>query len=108
MIKEFKKLYGVGESSLYSFRILFGLNSRYRLNNFNQKTKRSINQIVDKLTHKNSLKLKLLGYRKFTVEVLKNYKGVRHNLRYPVRGQRTHSNAKTRKRLKSSSQKDWS
>jgi small subunit ribosomal protein S13 len=28
---------------------------------------------------------------------IKTYKGVRHKLGYPVRGQRTHTNAKTKK-----------
>ena len=31
---------------------------------------------------------------------LKNYKGNRHKLNYPVRGQRTHTNAKTRNKFK--------
>jgi len=108
MIKEFKNLYGVGEKSLILFRTLFGLNVRYKLNTFHKKTKKNINQIVDRLTYKNNLKLKLLSYRKFTIDILKNYKGVRHSFRYPVRGQRTHSNAKTRKKLKFTSQESWS
>ena len=33
----------------------------------------------------------------FYVKV-KNYKGNRHRLKYPTRGQRTHTNAKTRKK----------
>jgi len=35
----------------------------------------------------------------FLIE-LKNYKGNRHKLKYPVRGQRTHTNAKTRTKFK--------
>lgn len=31
---------------------------------------------------------------------LKSYKGVRHKLKYPVRGQRTHTNAQTRIKFK--------
>ena len=30
---------------------------------------------------------------------IRNYKGIRHTLKLPVRGQRTHTNAKTRKRV---------
>lgn len=35
----------------------------------------------------------------FMIE-LKSYKGTRHKLKYPVRGQRTHTNAKTRIKFK--------
>lgn len=35
----------------------------------------------------------------FLIE-LKSYKGTRHKLKYPVRGQRTHTNAKTRIKFK--------
>ena len=35
----------------------------------------------------------------FLIE-LKNYKGIRHKLKYPVRGQRTHTNAQTRIKFK--------
>ena len=35
----------------------------------------------------------------FLIE-LKSYKGIRHKLKYPVRGQRTHTNAKTRIKFK--------
>jgi len=33
-------------------------------------------------------------------KVMKNYRGFRHNYNYPVRGQRTHTNAKTRKKFR--------
>ena len=32
---------------------------------------------------------------------IRSCKGIRHKKRYPIRGQRTHTNAKTKKRLKS-------
>ncbi len=35
----------------------------------------------------------------FLIE-LKNYKGIRHKLKYPVRGQRTHTNTQTRIKFK--------
>ena len=35
----------------------------------------------------------------FMIE-LKSYRGIRHKLKYPVRGQRTHTNAKTRIKFK--------
>jgi ribosomal protein S13 len=36
---------------------------------------------------------------KFLIKI-KTYKGTRHKLKYPVRGQRTHTNGKTTKKIK--------
>ena len=33
------------------------------------------------------------------IKKIKTYKGIRHKLKYPCRGQRTHTNAKTVKKL---------
>jgi small subunit ribosomal protein S13 len=38
-----------------------------------------------------------LFLEKFYID-LKNYKGIRHKYKYPVRGQRTRTNAKTTKK----------
>jgi small subunit ribosomal protein S13 len=42
----------------------------------------------------NKINLNILKLKK-----IKNYRGIRHILRLPVRGQRTHTNAKTSRRL---------
>lgn len=42
------------------------------------------------------LKKKVQNNISFLIKI-KSYKGIRHQLKYPVRGQRTHTNAKTRK-----------
>jgi small subunit ribosomal protein S13 len=46
---------------------------------------------------------KLKNSQKETFEFLfkiKTYRGVRHKLKYPARGQRTHTNAKTKQKFK--------
>jgi small subunit ribosomal protein S13 len=50
------------------------------------------------VSYSDTLKTKIRRVVNFYVK-LKNYKGIRHNLGYPVRGQRTHTNAKTRKKI---------
>ena len=99
-VNKFIKNYGIGKNRIFSFYNKFGLNNRLRFIKAKYKIFKHINILINKLTFRNTLKNKLLNIRKFTVESLRNYKGVRHSLRYPVRGQRTHTNAKTRKRLK--------
>ena len=98
--RKFQKLYGIGINLLLSFYRRFGLNIRLKNNQFNSKININISKLVDKFTYKNNLKSLLLNNRRFILEKLKNYKSIRHSLRYPVRGQRTHTNAKTRKKLK--------
>jgi len=99
-IRDFKKIYGIGKNRLIFFYNQFGLNKRFQFNKVNYTVFLSVNKLTDKFTYKNTFKSVLIKIRKFTVEKLKNYKGARHLLRYPVRGQRTHTNAKTRKKLK--------
>jgi len=99
-VNKFIKIYGIGKNRIFSFYNKFGLNRRVRLIKVKYRIFKNINLLINKLTFRNTLQNKLLNIRKFTIESLRNYKGIRHSLRYPVRGQRTHTNAKTRKRLK--------
>ena len=99
-LNSFNKIYGVGNHTISSICHKYGLNSRTKNIKIKYNIVRKITNSLNILTSKNTLKFKLLEIRKFAVKRLKNYKGVRHLLRYPVRGQRTHTNAKTRKRLK--------
>lgn len=99
-INKFIKSYGIGKNRIFSFYNEFGLNNRFSFIKAKYKVLTSISTLVDKLTSRNTLQNKLVRIRKFTTHSLKNYKGARHLLRYPVRGQRTHTNGRTRKRLK--------
>lgn len=93
------KKYGTSKSSLKDFSKEYGLNARgnkfvslpYKYNNFfnyylrNKRVGRS-----------------LFDHNKSNVDflkVLKSHRGLRHKNRYPVRGQRTHTNS-TRKNFK--------
>jgi ribosomal protein S13 len=93
----------------------FGINKINILNvykNFGINLKKSYNFINIKKTHYSNIdsffkkyniikgkKLKLFNQKniEFLIQ-LKNYTGSRHKLKYPVRGQRTHTNAKTTKK----------
>lgn len=104
-----KIVFGVGHSSIVKICNKFGLNTRIKILKCKLKTVTKITKLINKLTFKKTLKIKLINIRKFAVDKLKNYRGARHFLRYPVRGQRTHTNAQTRKRLgNSKGQRDLS
>ena len=94
-----KTTFGIGNSSIEKICKKFGLNNRIHILKCKLKTTRRINNLINKLTFKRTLKNKIIRIRKFSMEELKNYKGIRYELGYPIRGQRTHTNAKTRKKL---------
>jgi ribosomal protein S13 len=60
---------------------------------------KKINRLINHLTFKKTLKDKIIKLRMFVINDLKNYVYIRYVNGYPVRGQRTHTNSKTRKRL---------
>ena len=99
-ITKLNNIYGVGNNTLFSLYNKYGLNNRIKILKLKSTTFRKIKNSINKSTSKNRLRSKQIEIRKFATVRLKNYKGMRHLLRYPVRGQRTHSNGKTRKRLK--------
>ena len=100
-IKSLNNFYGIGNSTVLSIYNKYGLNNKSKKLKTKSVTFQKVINLANKLTLKNTLRNKQIEIRKFTVKRLKNYKGVRHLLRYPVRGQRTHTNGKTRKKLKS-------
>ena len=99
-ITNLNNIYGVGNSTIFSIYNKYGLNNRIKISKIKYPTFRKITNSINKLTFKNKFRNKQIEIRKFVTTRLKNYKGMRHLLRYPIRGQRTHSNGKTRKRLK--------
>lgn len=87
----FKK-YGLGATTDINFRKNYGINVRnqkFFLKNTLKTVFKRVN--VKKLTERallNNTKKNILFYKN-----LKNYRGLRHRKGYPVRGQRTHTNA---------------
>jgi ribosomal protein S13 len=89
---KFKK-YGLGLSSLNYFKSYEGFNKKYSL-------KLTINRQNNILSKSNLTKLtdkKLYDNVRENINFhksIKSYRGTRHKNQYPVRGQRTHTNAK--------------
>ncbi len=87
----FKK-YGLGTTTDINFRKNYGVNVRSKnffLKNTLKTVFKSVN--VNLLTEKallNNIRKNISFYKN-----IKNYRGLRHRKGYPVRGQRTHTNA---------------
>ena len=93
------KVKGLGKSRSTNISLNVGLNTRTnpKILKLKQYTK------VEKQIKTLETGKKLINSKIENINFLlknKTYKGVRHKLRYPVRGQRTHTNAKTKKKIK--------
>jgi small subunit ribosomal protein S13 len=89
--------YGVGLSKLEEIYKLVGINFNRKAVVYKSQHKKKIRDLTNQISYFGSLKLKNKRAIEFYTK-LKNYRGVRHSAKYPVRGQRTHTNAKTVKR----------
>jgi len=96
-LKAINPTFGVGLKKLKSLRKTFGLNIRKKPRKIKLKQKNLILKILTKNKVGKQLKTKIQKIIKFYVD-LKNYKGLRHKYKYPVRGQRTRTNGKTTKK----------
>jgi len=95
-------IYGLGKASTFLICKKLGFSKNLIINNL---SKEHINKLVknieslDKLVGKDLLKTRVLITKRLVF--IKSYRGLRRYQGLPVRGQRTHTNAKTsRKRLK--------
>jgi small subunit ribosomal protein S13 len=99
-LEEFNKLFEVYGAKHLSKRFLInilGYNSRLKFAFLKTKNLKPLQDIIlESLTGK-----KLTTFNKENIDFIqenRTYKGLRHKLSLPVRGQRTHTNAKTSKK----------
>lgn len=91
--------YGIGTTSRQAFYKLLGTNSRVPPAIIKQKR---MNILKDKLLTGDYGDQAQANFRKSILFLIKEktYRGVRHMLGYPARGQRTHTNARTKRKWK--------
>jgi small subunit ribosomal protein S13 len=91
--------YGIGTGKGIAIFQNIGLNTRIQSSILKRKQTNELSKKVQKIVCGKKLK----DHIKNTISFLsknKTYKGIRHKLKYPARGQRTHTNAKTKKKFK--------
>lgn len=98
VVYNFTKIYGIGLSTSLEICKNFNINPRLKLKQINPNTFHSIASYIEEnyTVEKNLSWQKNLNISK--MKALYIYKGIRHSSKLPLNGQRTHSNAKTRKR----------
>jgi small subunit ribosomal protein S13 len=97
--KKKKEFVGVGQESLKLLNNKVGINTFTKLSYLKTSQRIIVSKLKNSIGYSNTLKIKLKKSVEF-FKTIKNYRGMRHLYNYPVRGQRTHTNAKTRKKLK--------
>lgn len=101
LIKALKAVYGIGDSwSIYLCQSL-GFQKTFLLKNLTDEDIYYIDQLVTELDLQ--IKGDLQRIKKQNIDRLasiRSYRGIRHRQGFPVRGQRTHTNARTVKKLR--------
>jgi small subunit ribosomal protein S13 len=98
--KDLTKNYGIGTKKVAFFFIKLGLNLRNKkIIYLNKLQNIKILRYKNKNIINNKLKARLKKIIKFPQKI-RVYKGLRNKYKYPCRGQRTRTNAKTKKRFK--------
>lgn len=91
-------LYGLNKKIKKKMCKKIGVNFRVRSEYLKVKHKSKVNFFLKSIKLGTSLRKKIQNNIKFYKKI-KNFRGNRHQFGYPVRGQRTHTNRKTRRRL---------
>jgi small subunit ribosomal protein S13 len=90
-------IYGINIKAKKDFFKTFGINFRISPTNLKIRQNLKLNSFLAKINSGKFLKDFIRNNIFFYIKI-KNYRGNRHYLKYPTRGQRTHTNAKTRKK----------
>lgn len=98
-IKLISKKEGVGSSKIKKAAQFCGLNSKKSFNGLRPKQESDFYKTIEEKKGLKNLKESKKEFLSFLIK-LNSYKGIRHKLKYPARGQRTHTNAKTKKKFK--------
>lgn len=92
-------VYGIGKTNASLICNSIGIGNKTRVDKITDRQMYHIRKIVkNKYKITNDLRKYILFNIKRYIEI-KSFRGLRHKLSYPVRGQRTHTNAATQKKL---------
>lgn len=96
-----RHIYGVGKSKSFFLCKMLGFAPNLKVKNLSSEQISQLIKLIESLNFSlaNDLKrVKLLAKQRLIF--IKSYRGLRKQKGYPVRGQRTHTNAKTAKRIR--------
>ncbi len=95
---ELTKVYGIGRSTSQEILTKLKIPFEKKVRDLSEKEQKAINDVLKEMLLENDLRREVSWHIKRLKEI-KCYRGMRHNLWLPVRGQRTLRHAKTAKKL---------
>lgn len=99
IFKNFYSIYGLGKKTITNIYSFVGINTKTYPKTVKKTQQKKILRKLNKKVLGKPLKKYVLDRIKFYFEI-RSWKGIRHHKNYPIRGQRSHTNAKTKKKLK--------
>lgn len=91
-------VYGIGRSRSEKILAALGIDPTTKVKDITEEDEKKINEGLKEYILENDLRREVNSFIKRLKEI-KCYRGMRHNLGLPVRGQATRKNARTAKRL---------
>lgn len=98
--KSISKIYGIGPNLSNYICDRLGLGENLKLDQLSNTQIQQISQIIEKEFLTGSDLSRFIGSNKSRLGAIGSYRGLRQNLGLPLRGQRTHGNARTARKLK--------
>ncbi len=97
--KNLINIFGIGNTIASTINAKIGLNQRNNPKAIKKKHLHEFEKIKKSILSEKRLKSNIKEIVSFEQKI-KTYKGIRNKLNLPCRGQRTHTNAKTKKKIK--------
>lgn len=97
-LKTFSNLYGISVKKVQNLSVNFGLNPSNKHFKLKKKNISAIFKKFNLADYDKNLKVQIKKNIKYLNDI-RATRGIRHNLKLPSRGQRTKTNAKTKKRF---------
>lgn len=99
IFKNLYSIYGLGKKTITNIYSFVGINTKTYPKAVKKLQQKKILKKLKKKILGKPLKKYILDRLKFYFEI-RSWKGIRHYKNYPIRGQRSHTNAKTKKKLR--------
>jgi len=97
VVKALTYIYGIGDKQAQRICMEASLNENLRVQELTEDHIRSLREVIDRdYKVEGELRKEVQGNIKRLISI-KCYRGIRHTRKLPVRGQRTHTNARTRR-----------
>ena len=98
VFKKITNIFGIGFEKAKIFFDRVGINKRNNPLFIKKKKFNGLNKLIKKNLTEKKLKKNIQEKKTFSQKI-KTYKSIRNKLNYPCRGQRTHTNAKTKRKI---------